>query len=205
MLLALFGVLAMLNVFASGTENQALEWATKPLLMPVLALWVWRNRGRRGIVAALLFSAGGDIALLNGDNTAWFIAGMLLFLAAHGCYIVTFVQSGARVRPAVALAYAAVFGAALVWLWRPLGAMAVPMTVYGLALAGMATLAAGLGWRVALGGALFVVSDLLIAVRVAEAATIPGPPIWVMLTYLAAQLLIALGMTGGGTGTGLRH
>ncbi|WP_117213720.1 lysoplasmalogenase [Allorhizocola rhizosphaerae] len=205
MLSGLFGVLAVLNLIASGTEHQALEWATKPLLMPVLALWVWRNGGKRGVVAGLLLSAGGDIALLRGDSTVWFIAGMVLFLGAHVCYIATFVQSGARVRPAAALAYAALFGAALVWLWKPLGAMAIPVTVYGLVLAGMATLAAGMGWRVALGGGLFFVSDLLIAIRVAQAATIAGPQIWVMLTYLAAQLLIALGTTGSGRGIGLKH
>ncbi|HCT75430.1 MAG TPA: lysoplasmalogenase [Micromonosporaceae bacterium] len=193
MLLLVFGVFALVNLIASGTENEVLEWATKPVLMPLLTLWVWRNGRHKGIAAALLFSAAGDIALLNGDKELWFIAGMVFFLGAHICYIVTFLKAGARVGLA-AVGYAVILGAALVWLWKPLGAMAIPMTGYGLALAAMATLAAGLrNWRVALGGGLFLLSDLLIAVRVAEAATIPGPPIWVMLTYLAAQFLIATG------------
>ena len=44
-----------------------------------------------------------------------------------------------------------------------------------------------------LGGMLFLISDFLIAFRVAETWTVPGPPIWVMLTYAAAQFLIATG------------
>lgn len=190
MLLALFGFLAVLNLVASGVENDALEWATKPFLMPVLALWAWRAGRNRLLVAGLLFSAGGDIALLKGDETGWFIAGMVLFLGAHLCYIRLFWK---RPNPFVAVAYGLVFAAALAWLWKPLGALAIPMTFYGLALATMATLAAGMGWKVGLGGGLFLLSDLLIAVRVADAATLPGPPVWVMLTYLAGQFLIATG------------
>src|SRR5829696_3583997 len=96
MILPLFALLAVANVVASATSNTALDWLTKPLLMPLLALWVWRKRpAEKGIIAALLFSAAGDIALIP-EGELWFIAGMALFLCAHLCYITTFWRRGAR-------------------------------------------------------------------------------------------------------------
>jgi uncharacterized membrane protein YhhN len=181
------------HLAASASGNQALIWATKPLLMPLLALWVWRAAPRsRGIIAALLFSAAGDVALLL-PGTAWFIAGMALFLGAHLCYIVTFVHSGARPKPVIAAIYGLVYLSGLVWLWKPLGAMAFPMAFYGLALVGMATLAASINPVVGAGGALFLISDFMIAIDMADAVALPGPPIWAMLTYVAGQTLIATG------------
>ncbi|MBV1852357.1 lysoplasmalogenase [Catellatospora tritici] len=206
LVLALFGVDATLNIIAAGTENKALDWATKPILIPLLALWFWlaaRQRGLRatpGILAALGFSTLGDIALQN-EGTAWFISGMVLFLGAHVCYITTFVRNGAlsrlRAMPMllVPVGYLVFLVTALTLLWPALAevGLAVPMAGYGLALTGTAALSSAFGWRTALGGGLFLLSDLLIAVRVADAFTIPGPPIWVMLTYALAQFLLAWG------------
>lgn len=201
MLLALFGVLAVLNLIASGAENETLEWATKPFLTPILALWLWRaepatQAKAKGIVAGLLFSAAGDIALLN-DGQWWFITGMAMFLFAHACYIATFIRHGAlrRIKKTIIIGYLLVLASALVWLWPALSevGLAVPMAGYAVALTTMAALATTFGWRTGLGGLLFLVSDLLIAIGVADAVTIPGPPLWVMLTYIPAQLLIATG------------
>ncbi|GHJ44854.1 hypothetical protein Cs7R123_21960 [Catellatospora sp. TT07R-123] len=206
LVLALFGVDATLNIIAAGTENKALDWATKPILIPLLALWFWfasRQQGRKatpGILAAMAFSTAGDIALQN-EGTLWFISGMVLFLGAHVCFITTFVRNGAltrlRAMPMllVPVGYLVFLVAALTWLWPALTevGLAVPMAGYGLALTGTAALSSAFGWRSALGGGLFLLSDLLIAVRVADAFTIPGPPIWVMLTYALAQFLLAWG------------
>ena len=38
-----------------------------------------------------------------------------------------------------------------------------------------------------------MLSDMLIAIRVAHPDVIGGPPIWVMLTYVAGQGIIATG------------
>jgi uncharacterized membrane protein YhhN len=193
MLLAIYGLAAMANLIAAGTENHVLDWVTKPLLMPLLAWWLWRrNREARGILAGLVFSWGGDIAL-QFEGRLWFVAGMVLFLGAHLCYITTFLKAGARPRAWVAAAYGIVLVASLLVLWKPLGAMALPMTLYAVALAAMATLAASVHPLVGLGGLLFLVSDFLIAFGIAETWTPPGPPLWVMLTYTAAQFLIVTG------------
>jgi uncharacterized membrane protein YhhN len=193
MILALFAVIGLLNLIAGATDTTWLVWATKPLLLPLLAFWVWRKApAEKGIIAALLFSAAGDTALLP-EGGLWFVTGMALFLCAHLCYITMFWRNGARPKPLAVLGYGAVLVGGLGWLWNGLGALAIPMAFYGLALVSTAVLSASFGWRLGLGGGLFLFSDLLIAVEIADAATLPGPAIWVMLTYLAAQALLATG------------
>ncbi len=49
------------------------------------------------------------------------------------------------------------------------------------------------GLTAGLGGALFMLSDTLIATGVAEWPQPPRPDLWIMLTYIAAQFLLATG------------
>ena len=60
-------------------------------------------------------------------------------------------------------------------------------------LAAFSVTAATQGPRVAIGGALLVVSDTLIGMRIAGVPPLPGPPVWVMATYLLGQALIVTG------------
>ena len=53
-----------------------------------------------------------------------------------------------------------------------------------------------LGLLAGLGGALFVLSDSLIATGVAEWPQPPRPDLWIMLTYIAAQSLLVTGVLG---------
>ncbi len=188
LLLALYAAIAVVNLLGPWHNT---ELFTKPLLMPVLALWVWFHGRCKLIIAALLFSWAGDVALINGDKQLWFIAGMVFFLGTHICYITAFTRHGNRPKPWVVLIYSVVFLAALIWLWKPLGAMAIPMTAYGLALTTMAITSTGVSRVVGLGGALFFVSDMLIAVRVA--GVVKHTDLAVMITYVIAQALIAVG------------
>jgi uncharacterized membrane protein YhhN len=198
--LALFAGAAAINVIASGTGNDVADAITKPMLMPLLALLVWlavpAPRDRKLFIAGQLAAAAGDIALIF-DGTVAFLIGMVLFLGCHVCYIVTFARAGAfgrlRARPLVPVAYAVVFAGALAWLWGGLGGLRVPIAVYALALTTMAAASATFGARIGLGGALFMLSDMLIAVDIAHPDAIGGPPIWVMLTYVAGQGLLATG------------
>jgi len=197
-----YGVFAAANVavanVATGPDNSAWDWATKPWLMPLLAAMLWSAArqsvfgGYRLIVAGLIFATAGDVALLF-DGTLAFLAGMLLFAGCHVCYIAAFVRGGERRMRGAAVAYAAVTVGALVWLWSGLGALAVPVAVYAVLLATMAAGSTGYGWRVGLGGALFLVSDLMIAARVAGAGEPPLGGAWVMLTYTLGQALIVTG------------
>ena len=188
---------------AAGAGSDLGMWLTKPLLMPLLAgylLVATAGDADRRVLAALAFSTAGDVALLV-PGTGWFVAGMVLFLAAHVSYIAAFTRGGAaasvRRPPLVAapIGYAVLTVAALVWMWPGLSeaGLALPIAGYAVALAGMASTAAAHGWRVGIGGGLFLVSDLMIAMDVAGVGAPPGPPIWVMATYALGQALIVTG------------
>ncbi len=81
---------------------------------------------------------------------------------------------------------------ALLWPDLPAG-LRVPVAAYSLLLTAMAYRAGRLGNVAAIGGALFLLSDTLIATGVAEWPQPPRPDLWIMLTYLAAQYLLVQG------------
>ncbi|MFD8320854.1 lysoplasmalogenase [Kitasatospora purpeofusca] len=191
---------AHLGALLTGTP--ALRHATKPALMPLLAAHsVTRatEAGRRApklLAPALLLSAGGDVLLQLGDDTA-FLAGMGSFAAAHVCYVTMFVGQGAltdrRRTAVVAAAYATAWVTMVGRLWPDLGDLRAPVAGYSLLLASTAVASAGLGVRGGLGGALFLLSDTLIATKLAKWRELPGHDFWIMATYLLAQYLLATG------------
>jgi uncharacterized membrane protein YhhN len=83
----------------------------------------------------------------------------------------------------------------VVLLWPGLDAgMRVPVALYSLLLTAMAAGAYGLGAVARIGGALFLLSDSLIATDLADWPQLPGHDAWVMATYLAGQALLASGV-----------
>jgi uncharacterized membrane protein YhhN len=196
-ILAAFVAVTAVNLVAAGVESGIGMWLTKPLLVPLLAAYLLVStdgRADRRVLVALGFATAGDIALLI-PGTVPFVVGMALFLGAHLAYIAAFTRHGRRPPAAAVAAYGVLTVAALIWMWPGLTAagLALPIAVYSVALAAMASTAAAHGWRVGAGGGLFLVSDLLIAIDVAEVGTLPGPPIWVMATYAVGQALIVTG------------
>ncbi len=204
-------MLAAATVLAGGLAIAAAPWALdaawlnfafKPLAtLAVIAYAIGRGHdaplARRWVLAGLVLSLAGDVALLWPD--AGFLPGLVSFLLAHLAYLVAFT----RVRPLGAdrsalLAYALVAGAVLALLWPGVpGGLRVPVVLYVVALATMAAQAAAV-WRsgaargavLALGGALFVVSDALLATN-RFAGPLPLASLWVLGTYWAAQWCIA--------------
>lgn len=57
----------------------------------------------------------------------------------------------------------------------------------------MAYRSSAFGLRAGVGGALFLLSDTLIATGVADWPQLPRPDFWIMATYAAAQYLLATG------------
>ncbi|MER5643885.1 lysoplasmalogenase [Streptosporangium sp. NPDC002524] len=183
---------------ALGVAGAApLDSVTKALLMPLLAAWVLARRGPRPLVAALLLSWGGDVAL---EVDGLFLPGMTLFAAAHVCYVTYFVREGAlgalRRRPAVPVAYAALWVVLILVLWPGLGDLRLPVAAYSLLLTATAVTAAGHGRWIGAGGALFLLSDTLIAFELAGLPRLPAHGFLIMATYLAGQYLLASGIVG---------
>lgn len=202
MILPLFGVVAVANVAAVAADVSWLEWATKPLLMPLLAAYVLQKQGPRIIVAALLLSAGGDIALQFDAGVGVFILGMVFFAAAHVCYVTFFVRSGAVARLKqrwwLGAAYLVFWLALIIVVWPGLGALRIPVAAYSLLLITTGMTSATFDRWAGVGGALFVVSDAIIGLRLAGLAP-PADGVWVMSTYIVAQLLLATAIVRAGT------
>ncbi|WP_329298907.1 lysoplasmalogenase [Streptomyces sp. NBC_00659] len=168
----------------------------KALLMPLLAAYAGVRGAPRLLLAALLLGWCGDLALLSDADPA-FLAGMASFAAGHVCYLVLFSRTP-RVRDARLVgAYVTALVALVVLLWPGLPAgLRVPVAGYSLLLTAMAYGATRLGPPAALGGALFMLSDTLIATGVADWPQLPKVAFWIMLTYIAAQFLLVRGVLG---------
>jgi len=185
--------LTYLMMQVTGFEGP-LRLLVKGMLMATLLGWVLVALGPRAprwLVAGLAFAVLGDVLL-----DVRFEAGMVGFLLMQISYIVGFLRLGAwtglRARWPIGVAYLIVGVGANIALGPHLGSLAIPVLVYSTAILSMAALASGVDSRVGLGGVLFVISDALIGVDKAGAG-FAGRGLIVILTYLAAQYLIATG------------
>lgn len=174
---------AWLAAWAAGLDGVAL--ALKPWPVLLAAVGLLRVGGPRAFVLGLGLSALGDV-LIEGN----FLAGMVAFALAHLAYLAGL--GFAPLRPALLLPFAA--WAALVWgLAREgLGPLAFPVLGYAAVLATMMWRAAARGGALALGAAVFGLSDSLIALKLGGWTAL-GHPLAIMATYWGGQALIAWG------------
>lgn len=195
-LLLAFLLACVVDLVGVLTESGVAHFAAKPLLMPLLAGYAAARRGPRLLIAALLLGWVGDVFLL-ADADAAFLVGMGGFAAGHLCYLALFGRARGAVLPGIL--YAAVLAVFVTLLWGGLPAgLRTPLAGYSLLLTAMAYRSGVLGRYAAAGGALFLLSDALIATGIASWPQLPAPDFWVMLTYVAAQLLLTLGALAPG-------
>jgi uncharacterized membrane protein YhhN len=185
-----YAALAATDTLLAATGRDRQRWLTKPLLMPVLM--VGRDRPAQ---RALAFGGAGDVALLGSTESA-FTAGLVSFLAGHVAWIIAVRQrpGGGRLRgrPVLAAPYVAAFGALNAYLWKRTGKDRVPVIVYSAALLAMSLVALDSGSPMtATGGALFLVSDTLLALEKFGGLHLPAHEGLVMATYASAQALLA--------------
>ena len=192
-------------------DKEAYRFATKPLLMILLAVYVlyadvkMPRSYRIFLLLALFFSSLGDDLLLFPNL---FLPGLGGFLLAHIMYITFFLKIRYSNPPVPLCKYPLIFlNAAIVILFilfmAPyLGSLTVPVIVYALALSitVQSTLHAfhfrrqPAGWYCIIGAVLFLLSDLLIAVGKFY-QQLPCGDIIVMLTYGFAQWGLVYGST----------
>ncbi len=192
-------------------------YETKQLLMPALALAVilslrnarpWPKAAALLLFAATLFSWIGDGAGLFFPGLPTLPMMIAFFALAHLAYIWLFwrtpgmgiggigggqLRAKLRALPKWTVVYAIWWVTLLAIVGPHAGALFVPLAVYGIVLGGTAVLSTRLGGLVALGGASFLFSDSVIALR--EFVGIPG---WIgdaliMPTYVLGQGLIVYG------------
>ncbi|MEU5164328.1 lysoplasmalogenase [Streptomyces sp. NPDC020875] len=195
-LIAAFAValLADLGSLIAGAETG--HRIAKPLLMPLIAAFVLVRGGPRLLVAALAFGWAGDVFLLSGAETA-FLLGMGSFAVGHLCYLALFARLRGPAAPPVwtgpLYGVALVIAVALLWPGLPAG-LRIPVAGYALLLTVTAWRSTALGPVAGTGGALFLISDLIIATGIADLPQPPRPDFWIMLLYSAGQGLLALGV-----------
>lgn len=179
-----------------------LNFVFKPLATIVIIGYAWgraagRADARTWVLIGLVLSLAGDVALLWPEEG--FLPGLVSFLLAHLAYLIAFTRER-RLAAAWApfAAYAVVAGTIVALLWPGVPpALRGPVAAYVVCLAAMGAQAAVL-WRtgvaragvLALGGALFVASDALLATN-KFAAPLPAASFWVLATYWSAQWCIA--------------
>ena len=188
--LRLFLAAATVEIVAVAADWTAVQCIAKPLLAPLLIAHLLRHGRRDLVVVAFGFATLGDVALLVPGEAA-FLAGMGFFLCTQVCLIVAFLRH-ARPSWRAWAGYGTLWVVANVVLGERLGALRVPVLVYSLTLTAMAAAGTGVSRRVAAGGALFLVSDLLIGIGAAGMHA-PAHDVLVMTTYAAALSLIATG------------
>jgi len=204
--LRIFLALALVHLVWQLTDQDTPARVSQWFLMPVLAGFLLvstrgAERGRlvRLTLAALFFSWLGDTAPSLADGDVAFLLMVGFFLVAQVLYIVAFWphrrESVLHRRRMLLIPYAVAIVALVLACAPHAGVLLVPVLAYGLLLGAMAVLATGVNPLVCAGGALFLVSDGLIALNAfAPWWDLPLQGFWVMLTYIAAQLLIVLGV-----------
>jgi uncharacterized membrane protein YhhN len=197
LLLGTFAAVGAVDVALAAVDPEmSARWATKPLLMPLLAAYVWKStsksKERNLLLGALAGGFTGDVGLLTGNDTL-FMAGMGGFAAGHLCYLKLFKDAGAfdGMRKRIPAGYAAAWAASMGLLWTGLpGDLKGPLVGYSLLLTTMAAAATGVDRRTAVGGAAFLVSDMVIALDLAGRDLVPDQGAAIMPLYVLAQLMI---------------
>lgn len=150
------------------------------------------------IIAGIVFSIGGDVFLMLPNDR--FVYGLVSFLVAHLLYIAAFISLGGFQPDIAALTLYVLYGMAMLrLLWPGLDQMKIPVLIYMVVILVMGWQALALWrlypatwlWSAAIGAALFVISDSVLAYDRFRSSFVSARAI-VLSTYFAAQTLIAL-------------
>lgn len=200
---AALAAVTVVHLGAQLVSAQVLAGISQVLLTPLLLLALLTAttppRGR----LVRLFALGLVLSWL-GDALPRLLHGQVQFLAMLGPFLLAQIVYGLAlwplrcdsllVRPVAVLPYLTA-AVVIVVLCAPSAGLLLPALVaYAAVLGAMAVLATSLGRRGGLGGAVFVLSDALIALGTFDVLTLPAHPVWVMASYVAAQVLLVLGV-----------
>lgn len=201
------------NIIGIQLPNEMLEIISKPLLIPVLAIYFFfQTKGMQSsfikwILLALFFSWAGDVLLMfQASDSNFFLFGLSAFLLAHVFYIFFFYKikdrENLKIDLKLLLIVIVYYAALILVLFTHLGDMKVPVMLYGVVISFMFLLAMHMlfiknkiaGRWMMLGALLFVLSDSLLAInKFYQPFELAG--MVVILTYGMAQLLIVYGAT----------
>ncbi len=211
-LLFIFIIIAITELYAEITNHTTLIYIVKPLLMASLLMYYYdctkshRNRFNLMISLGLFFSIGGDTFLMF-DGSNYFIAGLGCFLITHLFYGIAFLTFPTRIIGFIqkkwwwTIPFLIYLVTLLSYLWYDLADMTIPVIVYGTIISGMAISAMNLKTQLptkiftmlVIGVCLFMFSDTIIALNKFKNSdlSIPNVRLLIMTSYIVAQFLIA--------------
>lgn len=207
-----FLTLSLVDVLFLALGIEGVHSFIKPLLMPSLALAAMlqllpEHRGKLTwlLLAGLCFHTAGDVLLMfDGRGFIFFAAGLGAFLVGHWLYLCVLMSGIGGLKGwkeflclllPIVLAPVIVSFFGLDWLFSGV------VAVYALTL--LYLVSSGILWslrgrafaiRIILGGALFIISDSLLAVNAFAGVDFLFRHALVMLTYLAAEWFLVSGM-----------
>lgn len=207
----IFLVVLAANIAGIQLPDEMLEKISKPLLMPVLAIYFlfqtkqMQSTFKKWILLALFFSWAGDVLLMfQADDPNFFLFGLSAFLLAHIFYIIFF--NGVRIREKIRIDFKLLllvltyYALLISLLFNHLGSMQISVMAYGIVISSMFLLAMHMlfinskmaGRWMMLGALFFVLSDSLLAInKFYQPFEMAG--VIVILTYGMAQLFIVYG------------
>ena len=208
--LAILGVVSVVYLISLFFKQGIFQSVLKSCLMPlVLAVYIFgADKILLPVVLGLVFGWAGDVLLLKISDLRFFRLGLASFLIGHIFYIIAmFAFAGPFHVTAlvISIVIAACIGVLLFKIIRPAVEMSIPVIAYETIILTMAIFALQLflaqgssfGALVLAGSICFVVSDSTLAYDTFRKGPKYGFFI-VMLTYIAAQLLITLGFCTAG-------
>lgn len=214
-LITIYLIISFLYLLFISFELQIGIYATKPLLMAVLAWWYYSRTmynqkfiPSKYFLTGILFSLLGDTFLMFQGND-FFLFGLSSFLVAHILYILSFVkypkfyEGVIAKKPLISLPFLLYMIVVTGFLWENLGNMKLPVLLYSAVITLMAICAMNMKNRIDFytflfiisGAMLFVISDTVIAIskfKFTDLSAIPNRLI-IMASYLAGQYLLAMG------------
>lgn len=207
-----FLAFCLLDIIFVATGHEELRYYSKPLLMPSLALAALlqlfpENKGVLSclLLAGMLFHAAGDTLLLfDSKGFVFFAAGLGAFMIGHWFYLLVLLHGiggAGGWKGALCIAVPIVLAPVIVGFFGLDWPLSGVVTVYALTL--LYLVSSGVLWsmrgrrfavRVILGGAIFIVSDTLLALNAFAGTDFPTRHSLVMITYLTAEWLLVSAM-----------
>lgn len=216
MVIALSAALAAASVThlaACGLGKSRLRYFTKLLLMPLVAALYCAlvDRPAPAVLAAMFCGWVGDFFMIYKHKDAFLAAGMAAFGVGHILYVahIGVIAAAAEPRLFTALAATLVPGAVAIVIFAVLRRripkqLRLPGLLYGLLLASLGSAAfialrtgAPGGAYLLAGGCLFLCSDGILSFETFRDGDSNAADVAVMLTYIAAQTLLAIGFSMG--------
>lgn len=210
---AALGAASVTHLAACGLGKSRLRYFTKLLLMPLIAALYCAlvDRPAPAVLAAMFCGWAGDFFMIYKHRDAFLAAGMAAFGLGHILYVarIGVIAAAAQPRLFTALAGTLVPGAVAIIIFVVLRRripkqLRLAGLLYGLLLASLGSAAfialrAGApgGAYLLAGGCLFLCSDGILAFETFRDGDSNAADVAVMLTYIAAQTLLAIGFSMG--------